>query len=103
MEEMESFFKTRWNELHISNIDTTRFYKYENDVHNFLLHEKQTKLLNDEISKLKEKYDVWINEDVLNSLELNDDPKSLETSVFVTKNFTGERVVPDADYKWLHF
>ncbi len=103
MEEMEEFFKKRWNELHISNIDTTRFYKYENDVHNFLLHEKQTKLLNDEISKLKEKYDIWINEDLLNSLELNDDPKSLETSLFVTKNFTGERVVPDADYKWLHF
>lgn len=102
-DEMEEFFKTRWRELHISNVDTTRFYKYENDVHNFLLHEKQTKLLQEEISKLKGQYEVWINEELLSSLKLNDDPKSLETSLFVTKNFSGERVMPDADYKWLHF
>ncbi|VAX27277.1 hypothetical protein MNBD_IGNAVI01-1876, partial [hydrothermal vent metagenome] len=102
-EEMKSYFKNRWKELPIANVDTTRFYKYENDVYNAILHEKQIKYLNKELAELRKRYPVWINEEALNKLELNDGPKSSEISLFVTKNFTGEKVVPDADPKWLHF
>jgi len=102
-EEMESYFKNRWKELPIANVDTTRFYKYENDVYNAILYEKQMKYLNKELAELKKKYPVWINEEALNKLELNDGPKSSGISLFVTKNFTGEKVVPDADLKWIHF
>jgi len=102
-EEMKSYFKNRWKELPIANVDTTRFYKYENDVYNAILYEKQMKYLNKELAELKKKYPVWINEEALNKLELNDGPKSSEISLFVTKNFSGEKVVPDADLKWIHF
>jgi len=102
-QEMKDYFKNRWRELPIADVDTTRFYKYEDDVYNTILHEKQIKYLDKELAELKKKYPVWINEEALNSLELNDDPKSLETSLFVTKNFTGEKIVPDADLKWIHF
>ncbi len=102
-EEMEKYFKERWRELRISNVDTTRFYKYEDDVYNAILFEKHSKLLETEISKLKKKYPVVINENVLNSIELNDGPKSAETSLFVIKKFSGERLVPTADMKWLSY
>jgi hypothetical protein len=102
-EEMEDYFENRWKELPISNIDTTRFYKYKDDVYNALLFEKQTALLNEELTKLKEKYPVWINEEALSKLKLDDTPKSLETSLFVVKNFSGEKIIPDVDMSWLHF
>ncbi len=102
-EEMKDYFKNRWRELPIADVDTTRFYKYENDVYNTILHEKQMKYLEKELLNLRKKYTVWINEEALNNLDLNDDRKSLETSLFVTKNFTGEKIVPDADLKWIHF
>ena len=102
-EEMEDYFKNRWKELQISKIDTTRFYKYKDDVYNVLLFEKQTALLEKELTKLKEKYPVWINEEALSRLKLDESQKSLETSLFVVKNFSGEKIVPDVDMSWLHF
>ena len=102
-DEMKSFFKDRWKELNIANVDSTKFKHYENDVYNALLFEKHSKLLESELALLKERYDVWINEEALNKLELSDGPKTMETSLFATKNFTGEKIVPDADMKWLHF
>lgn len=102
-DEMKSYFKDRWKELSIAEVDSTRFYHYENDVYNVLLFEKQTELLDKELAELKERYPVWINEEALNNLELSDGPQTMETSLFATKNFTGEKIVPDADMKWLHF
>jgi hypothetical protein len=102
-EEMQKFFKERWRELKIANVDTTRFYKYENDVYNFLKYEKHMAHLIKDLESLKEKYDVWINEDFLNKLKLNDDPRSSETSVFVIKNFSGEQLVPTADPTWVTY
>lgn len=102
-EEMEIYFKDRWRELPISNIDTTRFYKYKSDVYNALLFEKHSLALEAELEKLRKKYPVWINEELLGSLDLDDSRKSVETSLFVTKNFSGEKFVPDADMGWLHF
>ena len=102
-EEMEIYFKDRWRELPISQIDTTRFYKYKNDVYNAILFEKHSLALDLEIEKLRKKYPVWINEELLGSLELDDSQKSIETSLFVTKNFSGEKFIPDADMGWLHY
>ena len=102
-EEMEIYFKDRWRELPISNIDTTRFYKYKNDVYNALLFEKHSLALDTELAKLRKKYPVWINEELLNRLNLDESQKSLETSLFVVKNFSGEKFIPDADMGWLHY
>jgi len=102
-EEMEIYFKDRWKELPISNIDTTRFYKYKNDVYNALLFEKHSLALDTELAKLRKKYPVRINEELLNRLKLDESQKSLETSLFVVKNFSGEKFIPDADMGWLHY
>ncbi|MBK7106986.1 MAG: peptidyl-prolyl cis-trans isomerase [Ignavibacteriae bacterium] len=102
-DEMKNYFKFRWKELRISDIDTTRFYKYKNDVYNAILFEKHKKLLDKELEDLKKKYSVWINNDVLYKLKLNDGPKSLETSVLVVKNFTGEFLVPTVDTQWFYY
>jgi len=102
-EEMELYFKERWKELPISNIDTTRFYKYKTDVYNTLLFEKHSLALETELEKLIKKYPVWINEELLNKLELDESQKSLETSLFVVKKFSGEKYIPDADMGWLHY
>jgi hypothetical protein len=102
-EEMHDYFENRWRELDIADVDTTRFYKYENEVYNAILHEKHIHQLESEIEGLRERYPVWINESLLNELELSDGPKSLQTSVYLRKNFSGEAFMPTADMKWLHF
>ena len=102
-QEMHDFFKYRWHELPIADVDTTRFYKYENQVYNFLLHEKHIAQLEKKLTYLRKRYPVWINEELLNALELSDGPKTHQTSLFVRKNFTGEALVPIADMKWIQF
>ncbi len=102
-EEMKKYFKERWRELRVANVDTTRFYKYETDVYNAILFEKHNRLLNKKITELKRKYPVWINEEVLNSIELNDGPKSSQTTYFTVKKFSGELLVPTADLEWLYY
>jgi len=101
--EMHDFFKYRWRELQIANVDTTRFYKYEPQVYNFLLHEKHITRLEKRLFELRKRYPVWINENLLNELELSDGTKTHQTSLFARKNFTGEAVVPTADMKWIQF
>ncbi|MBN1352026.1 peptidyl-prolyl cis-trans isomerase [candidate division KSB1 bacterium] len=102
-EEMHDFFKQRWRELPIANVDTTRFYKYEQSVYNFILHEKHLALLEQKLAELRQRYPVWIDEKLLDELELSDGTKTYQTSVFLRKNFTGEAVVPIADMKWINF
>jgi branched-subunit amino acid aminotransferase/4-amino-4-deoxychorismate lyase len=84
-------------------VDTTRFYKYENQVYNFLLHEKHIARLEQRIKELRKRYPVWINEKLLSELELSDSTKTHQTSLFARKNFTGEAVVPIVDMKWIQF
>jgi hypothetical protein len=102
-QEMHDFFTHRWRELPIANVDTTRFYKYENQVYNFLLHEKHIARLEQRIKELRKRYPVWINEKLLSELELSDSTKTHQTSLFARKNFTGEAVVPIVDMKWIQF
>ncbi len=102
-QEMTDFFTHRWRELPIANVDTTRFYKYENSIYNFLLHEKQTAQLEKKLASLRKRYPVWINEKLLVEMELSDGGKTLQTSFFLRKNITGEAVVPIVDMKWIHF
>ena len=102
-QEMHDFFNFRWRELQIANVDTNRFYKYENQVYNFLLHEKHIARLEKRLTDLRKRYPVWINEKLLNELKLSDGTKTHQTSLFVRKSFTGEALVPIADMKWIQF
>ena len=102
-EEMQKFFKERWRELRISNVDTTRFYKYEADVYNMIIFEKHSAILEKKLAEFEKQYPVWINEEVLNSIKIDDSPKASETSLFVIKNFSGEFLVPTADTQWLNY
>lgn len=101
--EMREFFKTRWRELPIADVDTTRFYKYESDVYNFILHEKHIARLEAKLAELKKRYPIWLNEKLLNEMALSDSGKTLQTSVFLRSNFTGAPSVPIADMKWINF
>jgi len=102
-QEMHDFFKYRWRELPIANVDTTRFYKYENQVYNFLLHQKHLARLEKRLAELRKRYPVWINEELLDSLELSDGTKTHQTSLFARKSFTGAAIVPIVDMKWIQF
>ncbi|MBN1465962.1 hypothetical protein JXA02_09385 [candidate division KSB1 bacterium] len=99
-QEMHDFIRTRWRELGIADVDTTRFYKYQNDAHNAVLHEKQLARLESDLERLRQRYDVWINEELLNSIELVDDMPTNRTSYFIRKNFNFEAVMPTVDMKW---
>jgi hypothetical protein len=100
---MESYFKNRWKELDLADVDTTRFYKYKEDVYNALLYEKHQQEVDDQLGKLRKKYPVWVNTDILDTLSLPDSYKDTQTSLFVRKNFSGEASVPTVDLQWITF
>jgi len=100
-DEMHNYFKHRWRELEIANVDTTRFYKYENDVYNAVFHEKYLVSLDSALEIYKKKYDIYVDYKLLDELELQDDPKSVQTTFLVRKNFNWQQVVPIVDLKWL--
>jgi hypothetical protein len=98
----QHYFKHRWRELDIADIDTTRFYKYRDEVFSALIHEKQLQKLKEELENLYNNYPIWINEKRLSELDLIDSPKATQTSLFVRKNFSFEEVIPTVDMKWIH-
>ena len=100
--EMQDFFKNRYKELGIANIDTTRFYKYENAVYNAVLHEKQLALINERLRELRQKYPVSVNEEVLAGIELTESKKANDITLFARKKFSWEPLVPGLDMKWFH-
>jgi len=102
-QEMREFFNTRWRELPLADVDTTRFYKYENSVYNFILHEKHIHRLEEKLAELRQRYPVWINEKLLSEMQLSDGGKTSQTSFFLRKNFDGTPTVPIVDMKWLNF
>ncbi len=102
-QELHDFFKTKWRELEIADVDSTRFYKYENQIHNLILHEKHLARLNQRLAELEKKYPVQINNKLLEALPLSDSLQTNQTSLFVRKNFTGQALVPVVDMKWLRF
>lgn len=102
-DEMHDYFKHRWRELDIANVDTTRFYKYENAVYNAVFHEKYIALLDSAVNEYKKRYKIYVNYDLLDKLVLQDDPKSIRTTFLVRKNFNWQQVVPIVDPKWISF
>ncbi len=100
-DEMQDYFEHRWHELDIANLDTTRFYKYENEVYNAVFHEKYLVSLDSAIEVYKKEYDIFVDYDLLNELELQDDQKSVQTTFLVRKNFNWHQIVPIVDLKWL--
>jgi hypothetical protein len=101
-EEMENYFKHRYNELGIADVDTSRFYKYEKDVYRAVLYEKQQQRLQEELDQLRKKYPVFVDEKALAELDLTQSKKSNNITYFVRKNFSGEPVMPNIDIKWFH-
>ncbi len=103
--EMKDYFKNHWRDLRIANVDTTRFYKYKDDVYNMILFKKHTVLLEKEITKLKKKYKVWINEELVKDLDSNNSNNNgkNDITVFTVKNFSGEPLVPTVDLQWLSY
>ena len=100
-EEMKDYFKNRWRELDIADVDTTRFYKYKDEVYTALVHEKQRQKLEAEIEKLKAGYKIWINTAVLDTIQLDVSPKSQQISFFLRKSFTGRAITPTVDPQWV--
>jgi hypothetical protein len=100
--EMHDYFKNRYQELGIADVDTTRFYKYENAVFNAVLYEKHMERIQDKLDELREDYPVTINEDVLAKIDLTESKKSNEITLFLRKKYSGNAVVPYIDMKWFH-
>ena len=101
-QEKLGFFQHRWRELDIADVDTARYYKYDADVHNAILHEKQLQRLRRELAELKEHYSVWVDEELLEDIELSDSPKALSTTLFLRSNFSGHALTPTADMSWVN-
>ncbi len=101
--EMKDFFKHRWRELDLADVDNTRFSKYENRVYNAVFHEKYIAVLDSAVEVYKKKYPLYVDYKLLDELELQDDPKSIRTTLLVRKNFNWQQVVPIVDLKWFTF
>ena len=101
-QEMHDYFKNRYKELDIANVDTSRFYKYEVPVYNAVLYDKHMAVINRKLSELRKKYPVSINDDVLNSLELTESKKANDITLFARKKYSWEAVVPGLDIKWFN-
>lgn len=102
-EELRRFFQTRWRELGIADIDTARFHKYKDAVHNAVLHEKHLARLEQDLDRLRSRYPVWVNEDALQRLELIADNSDDRASYFLRKNFNFKPALPTVDMKWVGF
>ncbi len=100
--EMKEYFKNRYTELGIADVDTTRFYKYENEIYNRILHEKHLQEINNKLDGLKKQYPIVIHYNVLDTLNLNEGKKE-KFPFFLRNNFSGEAVAPTVDLKWLYY
>jgi hypothetical protein len=100
--EMRNFFKTRYNELPVADVDTSRFKKYENLVYNTVLLEKHLAKLDENLDELKTRYSVFIDEEVLAGIELTESKKSNDITLFAHKGFSGEPYMPRIDLKWFN-
>jgi hypothetical protein len=102
-EEASEYFQSRWRELGIANVDTTRFYKYKNVVYNAVLHEKQAAQIDSNLNELRKHFQIWINEELLTTIDVVDSLPGLQTTYFMRKNFNFKAYSPTVDMKWLSF
>ena len=102
-DEAVDYFNTRWRELSIADVDTTRFYKYKNAVYNAVLHEKHLARLDSNLENLQKDFPVWINEELLTKIKVVDSLPGLQTTYILRKNFNFEAYSPTVDMKWLGF
>jgi len=101
--ELVDYFKHHWRQLPVADVDSTQFENYRIEVYNQVKHQKYLAKLEYNIAQLKEKYPIWINEAVLDTLTLNDEGKAKNISVLVINRFSGKQVVPTADLNWIAF
>jgi hypothetical protein len=101
--EMRDFFSNRWQELASARVDTTNFERYENEVYNAVFHEKYLARLENKVEELKSRYPIWINEELLETIELASSKKSNPMTVLIQRNFDGKAVVPTVELNWIQF
>jgi hypothetical protein len=102
-QEMKEFLRNRWKELASTRVDTSNLERHENEVYNAVLHEKYIARLEKKIDDLKDQFPVWINEELLNNIDLVESKKSHPIGLFVRRNFDGKPVVPTVEMNWIHF
>jgi len=102
-EEEREYFKNHWRELPVADVDSTKFERFRPYVRLEVLHDKHISVLDKRLDKLYKKYPVWINEAILDSLDLDDKDNSRNISIFVRRNFSNQAAVPTVDMKWISF
>lgn len=101
--ELVDYFKHHWRELPVADVDSTRFESYRIEVYNEVKHKKYLARLEEEVAQIKEQYPVWINEAVLDTLNLHDEGLSRNISLLVINRFSRKPVVPTVDLNWIAF
>jgi hypothetical protein len=103
-EELKIYFSKHWREMDIVPQDSTRFESYYNQVYNEVIHQKHIARLEKEFATIRQRYPVWINEELLNKLELVGDSKnSRNISFFVQRRFDRQAAFPTVDLKWIYY
>lgn len=102
-EEEREYFKNHWRELPVADVDSTKFDRFRPYVRLAVLHDKHISVLDKKLDNLYKKYPVWINEAILDSLDLDDKDNSRNISIFVRRNFSNQAAVPTVDMKWISF
>ncbi|MBN2091491.1 peptidyl-prolyl cis-trans isomerase [candidate division KSB1 bacterium] len=103
-DELKSYFSKHWREMDIVPQDSARFESYYNQVYNEVIHQKHLARLEKELETIRQQYPVWINEELLNKLELTGDNKnSRNISFFVRRRFDRQAAIPTVDLKWLYY
>lgn len=103
-EELKDYFTKHWRDMDIVPQDSTRFESYYNQVYNEVIHQKHIARLEKELEILRQRYPVWINEEVLNKLELvNYSKDARNISFFVRRRFDRQAAIPTVDLKWIYY
>jgi len=103
-EELQDYFSKHWRDMDIVPQDSNNFKSYYNQVYNEVIHQKHIAQLEKELDLLRQRYPIWINEKVLNELELVGDAiNSRNISFFVRRRFDRQAAIPTVDLKWCYY
>ncbi len=103
-EELKAYFSKHWRDMDIVPQDSTRFESYYNQVYNEVIHQKHIARFDKELATIRQRYPVWINESLLNKLELVGDSKNARNiSFFVQRRFDRQAAFPTVDLKWIYY
>ncbi len=103
-DELKDYFSKHWRDMDIVPQDSNNFESYYHQVYNEVLHQKHLARLEQELTAIRQRYPLQINEEVLNKLELVGDSKnSRNISFFVRRRFDRQAAIPTVDLKWIYY